>query len=37
MPIFFSKPSRAVDPPGLILSAVQAAAQRRAAREPWKR
>jgi hypothetical protein len=37
MQIFFAKPSRAPDPPGLILSAWQAAAQGRAAREPWKR
>jgi hypothetical protein len=37
MPIFFTSPSRAVDPPGLILNAAQAAAQRRAASEPWKR
>jgi hypothetical protein len=29
MPIFFAKPARAApDPPGLILSAAQAAAQR---------
>ena len=37
MQIFFTQPSRAIDPPGLILSAAQAAAQRRGAREPWKR
>jgi hypothetical protein len=37
MQIFFIRPSRAPDPPGLILSAAQAAAQRGAAREPWKR
>jgi hypothetical protein len=37
MRIFFTQPSRALDPPGLILSAAQAAAQHRAAREPWKR
>jgi hypothetical protein len=37
MQIFFTKPNRAVDPPGLILSAAQAAAQRSARREPWKR
>jgi hypothetical protein len=37
MQIFFTKPSRAVDPPGLILSPAQAAAQRSAGREPWKR
>jgi len=37
MQIFFTRPARAVDPPGLILSAAQAAAQRRAVREPWKK
>jgi hypothetical protein len=38
MQIFFTHPSRAADPPGLILSALQAAAQRRrAADEPRKR
>jgi hypothetical protein len=37
MRIFFTKPARAPDPPGLILSAAQAAAQRRAPRESWKR
>jgi hypothetical protein len=37
MQIFFTRQSRAIDPPGLILSAAQAAAQRRDARGPWKR
>jgi hypothetical protein len=37
MQIFFTNPSRAVDPPGLILNAAQAAAQRRAMNGPWKR
>jgi hypothetical protein len=37
MPIFFTRPSRAPDPPGLILSVAQAAAQRNARRESWKR
>jgi hypothetical protein len=37
MQIFFTCPARAPDPPGLILSALQAAAQRRATRGPWKR
>jgi hypothetical protein len=37
MQIFFTKPSRAADPPGLILSAAQAAAQRRGPRTSWKR
>jgi hypothetical protein len=39
MPIFFSLPARAAaDPPGLILDAAQAAAQRRAAaRRTWRR
>jgi hypothetical protein len=37
MQIFFTHKSRAIDPPGLILSAAQAAAQRRDARERWKR
>jgi hypothetical protein len=37
MQIFFTRHARAIDPPGLILSAAQAAAQRRDVREPWKR
>jgi hypothetical protein len=37
MPIFFTSPSRAADPPGLILSAAQAAVQRSARSEPWKK
>jgi hypothetical protein len=37
MQIFFTNPARASDPPGLILSAVQAAAQRSASRDSWKR
>jgi len=39
MPIFFAHPARpAADPPGLILSAAEAAAQRRAAtRGHWSR
>jgi hypothetical protein len=37
MPIFFTSPSRAVDPPGLILSAAQAAVQRSAGRESRKK
>ena len=39
MPIFFTLPARvAADPPGLILSAAEAAAQRRAAaRDTWRR
>jgi hypothetical protein len=37
MPIFFTRPSRAPDPPGLILSAAQAAVQRSARRESGKR
>jgi hypothetical protein len=37
MQIFFTKPSRAPEPPGLILSAAQAAAQRSARRGSWKR
>jgi hypothetical protein len=37
MQIFFTHPSRAVDPPGLILSAALAAAQRLAWRQPRKR
>jgi hypothetical protein len=35
MPIFFASPARAApDPPGLILSAAEAAAQRR---KTWKK
>jgi len=39
MPIFFTRPARAAaDPPGLILGAAEAAAQRRAAARPtWRR
>jgi len=37
MQIFFTRPSRAIDPPGLVLNAVQAAAQGRAPRPPSKR
>jgi hypothetical protein len=37
MPIFFTRPARAPDPPGLILSAAQAAAQRSARGESRKR
>ncbi len=32
MPIFFTNPARAIDPPGLILTPAQAADQRRAPR-----
>ena len=37
MPIFFTRTSRAADPPGLILSPAQAAVQRSAGRAPQKR
>jgi hypothetical protein len=38
MPIFFASPGRAAaDPPGMILSAAQAAAQRRASLQIWKK